>query len=233
MKKEEIHFGDWKRWLIGEAPWEFMAEVTIRTIIIFAFFYLTMRFLGKRMSAQMTIFELAVVIVLGAAISLPMESPDRGIIPGIIILLFALMFQKGLSYLNFISKKAEIITEGESSILVKDGQLLLNEMEWNMISRERLFSELRSKNIIQLGEVERVYFESCGVFSIFVNPESKAGLSILPPWDDQIRMNEQINGNSFACGNCGHVVVIEETKISCLTCGKKEWTHAVENAITE
>ncbi|MFL5730402.1 MAG: DUF421 domain-containing protein, partial [Cytophagaceae bacterium] len=138
MKKEEIHFGDWNRLFIGEAPWEFLLETAIRCTVVYLFFFVAIRLLGKRMSAQMTIFELAVIITLGAAISLPMESPDKGIIPGILILFAVVAFQKGLSFLTFKSYRAEAVTQGELSILLKDGRLLLDQMEKCVLSRERL-----------------------------------------------------------------------------------------------
>ena len=32
MKKEEIHFADWHRILLGNAPLEFLVEVALRTL---------------------------------------------------------------------------------------------------------------------------------------------------------------------------------------------------------
>src|SRR6476659_4263861 len=69
MEKDEIHFGDIKRWLFGDAPPEFMIEVFIRTILIYLFLLLIVRLMGKRMSGQITLTEMAVMITLGAIVS--------------------------------------------------------------------------------------------------------------------------------------------------------------------
>ncbi|MDQ4139865.1 MAG: hypothetical protein M3142_05015, partial [Bacteroidota bacterium] len=106
MKKEEIFLGDWQRILLGNAPWEFMLEVFIRTAIVYVALLITWRLLGKRMSAQLTITELAVMITLGGIASVPMQLPDRGILLGFLGLAIAILFQRGLNLVTFRSRKA-------------------------------------------------------------------------------------------------------------------------------
>jgi hypothetical protein len=50
MKKEEIHFGDINRWLLGETLAQFIIEVFIRTLLIYIFLLVIVRLMGKRMS---------------------------------------------------------------------------------------------------------------------------------------------------------------------------------------
>jgi uncharacterized membrane protein YcaP (DUF421 family) len=228
MKKEEIHLGDWKRLLIGQAPWEFMLEVAIRSLIMYLIFFIVMRLLGKRMSAQLTIFELIIVIVLGAAISLPMSSPDRGILPGIIILLFILAFEKGLTYLTFKSSKTEFITLGKLDVLIKDGRLLHETMNKTVLSRERIFAELRQEEITHLGEVERLYLETCGIFSIMKFKEERPGLSILPEWDNGLT-DGKLSDKVLVCYNCGNLKS-DNSKghDACSACNNMRWVNAVK-----
>src|SRR4051794_37159582 len=64
---KDISFFDLHRWLVGESPWWFLAEVTIRAIIVYAVLLITLRAMGRRVASQMTISELAIVVTLGAA----------------------------------------------------------------------------------------------------------------------------------------------------------------------
>lgn len=112
MKKEEIYFWDIKRWLFGHAPPEFMIEVFIRTILIYLFLLLVVRLLGKRMAGQMTLSELAVMLTLGALVSPVMQLPDRGILFGVLVLICALIFQRGLNLWAFKNEKVEHVTQG-------------------------------------------------------------------------------------------------------------------------
>ena len=79
MKKEDIHLGDLARILFGEAPPLFLLEVFVRTLIVYVFLLYILRWLGKRMSGQLTIMELSVMLTLGAIVSASMQIPDHGI----------------------------------------------------------------------------------------------------------------------------------------------------------
>jgi uncharacterized membrane protein YcaP (DUF421 family) len=121
MKKENIHLGDLGCILFGEAPPFFLLEVFIRTLIIYVFLLYTLRWLGKRMSGQLTIMELSVMLTLGAIVSASMQIPDHGILEGVLLLLCALGFQRGISYLGVLSSEFEKLTQGKAGMLIKDG----------------------------------------------------------------------------------------------------------------
>jgi hypothetical protein len=78
MKKEDIRLGDWHRLFISEAPLEFMLEVVLRTLIIYLVPLLTMRLLSQRMTAQLNVTEL--MLMLGGVVSVGMQLPDRGLL---------------------------------------------------------------------------------------------------------------------------------------------------------
>lgn len=138
MKKEEIHFGDIKRWLFGQAPPEFMIEVAIRTILIYLFLLLIVRLMGKRMAGQMTLSEMAVMLTLGAIVSPVMQLPDRGILFGVLVLICALIFKRGLNLWEFKDEKVEKAAQGELSLLVKDGIINLEELEKSNVTKQQL-----------------------------------------------------------------------------------------------
>ncbi len=116
-----------------------------------------------------------------------MQIPDRGIVYGIIILICALIFQRGLNYLGFKSSKAETFIQGEESVLIEDGVSRVKDMNRAKISRQQLYASLRNANIYNLGEVERAYLEACGLISIFKFKEPKPGLPLFPAPDKEIQ----------------------------------------------
>jgi uncharacterized membrane protein YcaP (DUF421 family) len=227
MKKEEIHLWDIKRILLGNAPPEFLLEVLIRTLIIYFVTLVIMRLLGKRMSGQLTIIELAVMVTMGAIISVPMQMPERGILQGILALVLALAFHRGINSLGLKSSKAESIIQGESSLLVKDGVLQLEEMKKANISKEQIFAGLRNKQIYSLGKVKRLYLEACGLFSIYEDAHAKPGLPVLPDGDDALLDLQPKAHGKVVCLNCGNPVQETEKGQSCVNCGNKEYTKAI------
>ncbi|RNI21991.1 DUF421 domain-containing protein [Rufibacter latericius] len=227
MKKEEIYFPDWQRLLIGNTPWEFMLEVFIRTIIIYVALLIILRLMGKRMNAQLTISELAVMVTLGGIASAPMQLPDRGILLGIVIFICALFFQRGLNLWAFRNPKIEKLTQGHLSLVVKEGVLVIGEMERARLSKDQVFAALRTHNIRQLGQVKRVYMEACGLFSVIKEKEPKPGLSILPAKDKALVESLPEDKNHLACTRCGNLAESNQAQgNTCPNCSCDEWIPA-------
>jgi len=152
MKKEDYHFGEIKRWLFGTAPPEFLLEVLLRTALIYLFLLVVVRLMGKRMTGQITITELAVVITLGAIVSPVMQMPDKGILFGFTVLCCAYIFQRGINYLGYKYERIEKTTQGTMSTIIRDGILDLKELEKLRISKAQLFAILRQHKVYNLGE---------------------------------------------------------------------------------
>lgn len=228
MKKEEIHWLDWHRILMGSAPDQFILEVLIRTAVIYLFLLVILRLLGKRMGGQLTISELAVMLTLGAIISVPMQVPDKGLLQGIVVLICVLAFQRGIGYLGVKNTKIERITQGRECMLIKDGVMVASELRAMNISREQIIAVLRNQKVYNLGEVRRVYIEACGLFSVFKYPEARPGLSLLPPSDEAAGEAFSTINKALLCENCGNPSRTENnTHNNCNNCGALTWTHAV------
>ncbi|RDV16584.1 DUF421 domain-containing protein [Pontibacter diazotrophicus] len=227
MDKEDIHLWDWERLLLGDAPREFMAEVFVRTLVMYIILIVVLRLFGKRMSAQLSITEMAVMITLGAIIAVPMQIPDRGMLPAIVVLLCALLFQRGLNWLTFINSKFENIAQGKTSLLVAEGCMELKEMKKTTASREQVFAVLRNKNVQHLGQVKRLYLEPSGKFSLFRNEDPLTGLSVLPLQDEDLLTNQPHDNGHYACNNCGNTVESDDKpNDECSRCGANMWTQA-------
>lgn len=217
---------DLKRILIGNAPPEFLLEVLIRTLLIYLLVLVVVRLLGKRMSGQLTLIEMALLIMLGGIIGSPIQIPDRGILTGFIILLTALILQRTINRLAFRHPRIEYLTQGAANILVKDGMLQLEEMRKERISVQQLFASLRDQEIRHLGEVKRVYLEACGIFSVFRSTSPVPGLAIFPPGDEALaKVYRHEEYALVACQNCGCVSASGIN--SCPRCHSESLTYAI------
>jgi uncharacterized membrane protein YcaP (DUF421 family) len=227
MKKEEIIPFDWHRFLFGQAPAEFLIEVFIRTSVIYIVLLIIVRLLGKRMSGQLSISELAIMVTLGAIVAPAMQIPQMGVLQGAMILVCALAFQRGLNLMEFKKAAFEEVSQGQVSTLVKDGIIQLKDMKEAKVSRQQLFSSLRNENIFNLGDVSRVYLEACGMFSIYKKEEPIAGLPIFPPSDPAInRFSQEIAKHAKACTTCGNVTDDYQKDQPCPVCDSVTWITA-------
>ena len=233
MKKEEIHLSDIQRILFGQAPPAFLLEVFIRTLVIYLVLLFIVRWLGKRMSGQLTMMEMAVMLTLGAIVSVPMQMPDRGLLQGVLLLFLILLFQRGITLLGVLNSKFENITEGTSSLLVKNGVLQLEGLEESRISRQQLFAELRQQQIFNLGMVDRIYLEACGLFSVFKAPNARPGLPLYPPNDAGIfetsgpaNIPLPKQADALVCVSCGWVKTASQNS-ACDNCRHDDFIKAV------
>jgi uncharacterized membrane protein YcaP (DUF421 family) len=228
MKPEEIHLNDWMRMLIGEVPVSFLLEAVLRIFIIYLILVCSMRLMGKRMGSVLTRNEMIALISLAAANGVAIQSPDRGLLPVLIVAVIIIGFQWFISLQTMKSKRFESLVLDDLDTLVADGRLQLNCMERTRISRERILSEIRSKGIENLGRVQRTYMEANGAFTVMQFPDRQVGLSTFPDWDKDIKQEQQKADGYFACASCGKVVEARQAPATaCDHCEHQEWERAV------
>lgn len=230
MKREDIQPFDWGRMFIGEIPAEFFIESIIRTAFIYLVLMVAMRLMGRKIASQMGRNEMIAVTSMAAAIGVPLQSPDRGLLPAAIIGIIVVVTQQFIASRSQSSEKFETLTQDKLSILVSEGRLLLKEMSRTRLTRERIFGQLRQLGYCQLGEVRKVYLEANGSFTILENEHARPGLCILPDWDGEFIRKLSSDANITVCSYCGNEPE-QPDKIDrkCNNCGNREWVKAVIN----
>src|SRR5215212_316816 len=191
MDKEDIKLEDIGRILFGDAPPEFLLEVFGRTLVMYLALLITLNWLGKRMNGEISVTEMAIMMMIGAMVSMPMQMPTTGIVQGIIVLVTILAVYNLVNRLAFSRPKFEKVVQGVNHLLVQNGVLLYIQENKTRVSRQQLFAVLRNKEIENLGQVERVYLEACGLFTIYKAKEPKPGLPVYPPDDPRILQKQQ------------------------------------------
>lgn len=224
--QEKIFLTDWKRIFFGETPPEFILEIFGRTLIIYLVLLIAMRVFGKRLTGQLTIIEMSIMLTMGAILAPAMQLADRGLLAGIVALLCALAFERGINYWGLKNSSAEEVIQGKETVLVDDGILQLENMRSSRISRPQLLSVLRSQNIYNVSKLHRVYLEACGEFSIYTRETDEPGLSTLMDNDPEIHSIQEQDQQSVACQSCGHTTRANPKPGNCPVCQANEWVTA-------
>jgi uncharacterized membrane protein YcaP (DUF421 family) len=216
------------RILLGDNPWSFLLEVLIRSAIIYVLLFVTMRLMGRRMAAQLSVSELAVMLTLGAAVGVPLQTAEQGLLPATVLLGCALLFQRGLSTWSARRRSIEVHVQGDVTLLLVDGCLLMDSLKASRLTPARVFSALRAQGVRQLGELRRVYLESTGDFSIVRYRRPRYGLRLMPPVTSPFEVRPDFVGH-LACCQCGHTYehLTGAPTQRCACCDGVDWTFAV------
>lgn len=226
MKSEDIKLDDLWRILIGEVPGSFFIEVIIRTAFIYFLLMVGMRLLGKRMAGQLNKIEMISLTTLAAAVGVPLQAPDRGLLPALIITIIVVLGGRLISVLAFRSASFERLSQDTLTVLVKDSVLQLEQMRRVKITRDRLFAFLRSNDVLHLGSVKRVYLEAGGFFTLVEDKDSRPGLIILPQWDAEF-INSLQHKEVMVCATCGCSKRADSDV--CESCSDHHWVAAAKD----
>lgn len=226
--EEAITVFDLKRMLIGDESPLFLLEIAVRTVIIYAYTLLLLRWLGSRTVGQLSTVEFLLVIALGSAVGDAMFYPDVPLLHAMLVVTVVVGANKALDLIIARSAPAERFLDGKPREAIRDGVVMREFLDGASISRQELFQELREKGIEQLGEVRHAYIEKDGKVTVFKHAESaRNGLRIVPP--PQIEPPRIVppakapEGMALVCVTCGSRHQPADT---CDNCGGTEWTPA-------
>ena len=226
---------DWQRMFLGDNSWLFLLEIVFRTTFLYLYAIVLLRLTGSRGVGQLSAFDIVIIIAMGSAVGDPMFYPNVPLLHGLVVITVIVLIQRLISLVLTKRKKIEGFLEGKPITLLKDGKLLLENMNRATLSQEDIFMNLRHQGIDHLGKVRRVYFEHDGQFSVFTYPRDEilAGLPIVPPRDilepeATLAGSKPKQSGLYACLQCGETDYAGHVSPLpiCPRCGNDEWILA-------
>lgn len=219
---------NWKQLLLGNENWSFLAEIVLRTSIMFLVLLISLRLLGKRGVKQLSVFELVVIIGFGSAAGDPMIYKDVGILPAILVFGLIVSFYSIVTYFVGTNKRFELLIEGKPVCLIKNGKFSIENFSKEKLGEDEFFAELRLQGVSHLGQIEEAIVESSGNISIFFYQEEavKYGLPIMPQSLESFQI-KIIEEGYYSCIFCGHTEIIIASDVHrCPNCTKNKWIKA-------
>lgn len=150
-----------------------MLIVFTRVLILYGLVVIVMRMMGKRQIAEMQPFELVITIMIADLAATPMENSGVPLLNGVIPIVTLLSVQVIVSY---VSLKSEIFREivcGKPSIIINKGNIVQSEVTRLRINMNDLLEQLRSKNYLNLSDVDYAILETNGQFTIIPKAEKR------------------------------------------------------------
>jgi uncharacterized membrane protein YcaP (DUF421 family) len=132
-----------------------------------------MRLMGKREIGELQPFELAISIMIADLASIPMTETGIPITNGIMPILGLLVMHLIISMINLKSNRAREIICGKPRILVYRGKIDEKALKKERFSINELQEKLRSKDIMNLGDVEFAILETSGEITVVQKPNKR------------------------------------------------------------
>lgn len=140
-------------------------DIVLRATAMFAILFLLLRLMGKRELAEMTPFELVLLIVMGDLIQQGVTHNDFSLTGATLAIGTFAFWSLVLNWVSIKSKRIERLVDGQPAILVRDGQVLEAAMDRNRLSRAEMESEMRLAGFAHLADVEWAVLETNGKIS--------------------------------------------------------------------
>ena len=150
-------------------------DVVIRATVIFFALYLLVRLLGKRELAQLTPFELIVLVVTGDLIQQGVTHNDFSLTGAILAVTTFAFWASVLSWITYLSRRAERVLDGQPRVIVRDGQIIRENLSHDRLTEAEIQSEMRLAGIAHVRDVAWAILERTGKMSFIKREEASEG----------------------------------------------------------
>jgi len=157
-------------------------EIVLRAAAIYVFLWIVTRAMGKREFAQITIFELILLITIGDLIQQAVTQDDRSVVGGFLAVSTLAVLIVLVSAITAKFERARDAIEGKPIIVVSDGKPLEEAMRSERLTVDDVRTAARDQGIGDLRKVRVGILEADGKFSFILDE---------PPAPGQQRSDQQ------------------------------------------
>lgn len=152
-------------------------DILIRSLVIFAFLWLVVRVGGKREVAQLSAFDMILLITVGDLVSQGVVQEDYSITAAMIAVATFAMAGMGLSALGMRFPSFRPWLSGRARIVVRDGEPLLDTLRGERMTIQDIHESARQQGIRRLRDIELCVLETDGSFSFFTRGDADTSTS--------------------------------------------------------
>ena len=146
-------------------------ETVVRAVVIYLFLMLLFRISGKRGLAEMTPFDMVLLLIISESVSQALTGDDYSITTALVLSTTLVLMEIGFSFIKQKSKVAERWLDDVPLIVVEDGKPLRDRMDRARVDEEDVLEAARSLHGLEnMQQIKYAVLERGG--SISVIPKS-------------------------------------------------------------
>jgi uncharacterized membrane protein YcaP (DUF421 family) len=161
---------DWRALLLPSAP---LLELAIRGTAMYLGLFVLLRIVLKRHSGKVGIADLIVVVIIADASQNGLAGQYTSVTDGLLLVSVILFWSFAVDWLGYKSPRFQRLVVPRALPLVRDGQLLHENMRRELITHSELMSQLREQGVASLEDVALACIEGTGQISVV--PKERTG----------------------------------------------------------
>ncbi|MED1722247.1 DUF421 domain-containing protein [Brevibacillus parabrevis] len=148
-------------------------NILLRSIGALAYLFLLTKIIGKRQIKQLTFIEYIVGISIGSIAAFMATDMDGPVFHSLISMGVFAIFPVLMEWVSLKSKVMRDFFEGRSTVLIKEGKILEDNLKRERLTAEDLLEQLRIKNVFRVADVEFALMETNGELSVLLKSENQ------------------------------------------------------------
>ena len=141
--------------------------IAFRTVFLYVLIVIILRLMGKREVGELSVIDIVVFVIIAEVAAFALDSPDALLFHSVLPMLVLLGIQFISSTFSLKSKKFRDVVDGDTTVIIRDGIILEDEMRKQRYNLDDLFQQLREQQIGSLYQVAYAYLEPSGNLAIF------------------------------------------------------------------
>lgn len=158
-------------------------EHFVTPIAIFVLFWVSLRFMGKRAVSELSTFDLAIVVLLGNALTEPIS--NKGLLPSFLLTLILVGAHSLLDFLSYNNRVRKHVI-GNTLELIHHGKIKEDNLKKARMTIPQLLGELRVKGYVSPQSIEFAFLEEMGQISVIPKSDHRpirpSDLNLTPPY---------------------------------------------------
>ncbi len=158
-----------------------MLLLLLRTVVIYAFILIIMRFMGKRQLGELQASELVTTMIISNLASISIEEQNVPVLTSLMPVIIIASLEIIISAITVKKKKIEELIEGEPKIIIQNGEIVQENLKLLRFTVEEILASLREKDIFDPTTVALAMIESNGKMTAYAVSEPPKRVETIPP----------------------------------------------------
>ena len=152
-------------------------EIIIRSTLVFVFLLVIMRVIGKKELAELSGFEMVLLVVMGDITQQGVTQEDMSLTGSFLAVSTMALLVIGLSWISLRSSRARTLITGLPTVVLRDGRFLAEAAKLERLTEDDIKEAARQRGIEDLRDIRLGILEPDGRFTFLTGERSGSDTS--------------------------------------------------------